>query len=310
MRGRSKVETARLALGRAKSRDRTPPAAPSLPSILPLKIPSAPRPRQPYLRLRPLFGRHSVTALEKVLPRAVRRSLRMSGRDLVDRLNKAQLPLLTINAALVESGTDREFFLYAKAIAQHSAALGELLYGKPMSGLRPPGFVTEAAREALFHQGTAPGIDEESPLVEGSLVLKDIGEDSPALKKTDAAGMGLAFLHHSAVHATERWAHLMRDGKPFQGKPHVRALIESLSVIYSEAFDDPPKRQPSASAPVVIFCCVVVGAMFRRMARQYGKSALVGEKSALVGELRVLAGHGGAAKVAEYLRGRRRRAEP
>lgn len=280
---RGKISSARLALGRANSEDRTSPAAPSSSSISRLKLPATPSPKQPMIYGGPpLFGRHSATALERLLPSKVGLALRISGQELVEQINDVEMPFWALNAALIERGRDSDFFLYAKAIAQHAAALGELLYGQPLTDLRPPGFVTVAAREALFHQGTPPGVDPES-----------------MLDATDAAGRGLAFLHHSAIHATERWADLVRSPKPYQGKPHVRALIRALAEIYYGAFKVTPLRQPSKSAPVVTFCLFVTGAMCRRMARQYGHPL----PDALL-ELKAL----DAAKVSEHLRAPRRRA--
>jgi hypothetical protein len=238
-----------------------------------LDIPRAPRARQPMIYGGPpLFGPRSARALARKFGRA----LVIDEGEATKRLNGLEMPFRVL-AAIRAAGSDGEYFQYAKAIAQHSAALVELLCGTaPREGLHPPGFVTVAAREALYHLGTPPELSPDD-----------------MLDATDAAARGVVLLHHAARHAAGRWARLMGDDNRNPGKPPVRQLVESLAALYAEAFDVEPLRQPSATSPVVAFCHFVATTMYRRMARYYSPPLPV--------ELLELRGLD-ARKVAEFLR--------
>jgi hypothetical protein len=256
------------------------------------------------------------------MERMARRSghtLAMSSAELANRLSGMEMLYKAANAGFIEAGSDAEFFQYAKAIAQHSAALGELLYGRPLDPVtsEPPSRqgLVEAAREALFHQGVPP-----------DLTLDEM------LPTSDSAGRGVALLYHAAFHAAERWAKLDIEPQPKVGKFDVRYLVRELAELYILAFAAQPRKHPSAKSPVVVFCGLAAGALYRRIARQHGIS-VVGRRRdplpRLLEELLAIAwrpgkqdakgtsasgrqlatvAQGGAAKIVDHLRPRRERA--
>lgn len=332
------MKSARPALGRVSdesSADR--PAAP-LPR---LPIPLAPSLRQGMVRGgAPLFGSRSAAAMERLARRAGQ-SLVMSGAELANRLSGMEMRYKAVRAALIDSGSDAEFFQYAKAIAQHAAALGELLYGRPLRAATsaPPGPLTDAALEALFNQG--PPADLTTVLSRAELARVavdgiDLASDDMHFA-AESAGRGVALLYHAAAHAAERWADFDAMGKTKVGKTDVQSLVTALAALYALAFNAEPMRHASAKSPVVVFCSIAAGALFRRMARQLGIPVMGARKHPLPPLLQELkniawipgrhseagtsaagrrpasASQSGAAKVVNHLRPRRlrpRRAKP
>lgn len=220
-------------------------------NIARLDIPRPPRPRQPMIYGHAyLFGRRAVVALEKVLPRKFGQAIRMDGLAIAARLNDLEI-WFNARDAVLEGASDSEYFQYAKAIAQHAAALGELLYGmRLMPGLAAPGNLSIQAREALYHMGTPEGISPDD-----------------MLPLTDAAASGVVLLHHAALHASAQWAEMSALPKAKLGKPHIRGLVHSLADLHSEVFGQPRLRQPSPRSHEVLFCHFLARALFKRLAR-------------------------------------------
>lgn len=234
------------------------------------------------------------------LARRTRHTLAIPSAELVRRLSGLEMIYKGVDAGLVQAGSDAQFFQYAKAIAQHSAALGELLYGRPLDPATsaPPTHLGlgETAREALFHQGAPP-----------DLVWDEM------LPASDLAGSGVALLHHAAFHAAERWAKLCSEDQPKIGKAQVRFLVRELAELYASAFNARPQKHPSAKSHVVVFCSLAASALYRRIARQSGIS-IVGVRSnqmpSLLRELLAIAWRPGKRDAAGTSAAGRKRAIP
>lgn len=252
-----------------------------------LDVHALPKPRQVHIRVgRPLFGLRSGAAL-------VRLMRRKSGlRGVADAASIARSCLASLEPRLAgeapekRGSSDREFLDHAKAIAQHAAALHQLLYGVHPDDGRRSAKIASGAWETLFAHGATDRFSFDALEREGEI-----------------AAQGTVVLHRAAREAVDGWARAVTwDESDKRGKPGIKDLVFSVARLYADAFGVAELRQPSVKSPVVPFCLFVITAMLHRIRRRSGYLPMNKQPYA-IRELNAL----DECKIAEHLRAIRQR---